>query len=93
MYTHHGVHRFSELTLTNVNRSQSGDYTCAVRIDDEVAAGSGTLTVFCELHSIYVYVCCIFVLLYHLCVCSYVYIYVHTCILYCIRGNFEVDSF
>ena len=43
------MNRFSELPFTNVNRNQSGNYTCVVRIDDDTATGSGILTVACEL--------------------------------------------
>ena len=40
--------RFAELHLEAVTRSQSGNYSCTVTIDDNVAVGYGILTVTCK---------------------------------------------
>ena len=41
--------RFAELHLETVTRNQSGNYSCTVTIEDNVAIGYGILTVTCEL--------------------------------------------
>jgi len=49
------IHRFSDLTLTNVTHKQAGNYSCVVRADNDMATGSGTLTVYCKYMYKYVY--------------------------------------
>ena len=76
--------RFSELTLTNVHRSQSGDYTCVVIVDDDMATGSGALIVTCECMCVCLSVClcmlCVYVcgcLSLYMCVCLFVFLYIN----------------